>query len=101
MAHLGGGNQVQDAVHHAKASAEDGHDGQLLAGQGLEGAGGDRGLHLHIGQGEITGGLVALQRGDFGDDLAELLHAGILVPQDGQLMLQQRMIQHMYLFHKP
>ena len=83
MAHLGGGNQIQNAVHHAKARPEDGDNGQLLARQVLEGPGGNGGLDDHILQGQVTGSLIALQGGDFGNDLPKLLHAGRLVTEDG------------------
>ena len=96
VTHLGGGDQGQDAVHHTQTGAEDGHDGQLLASQLLKGTGSHRGLDLHILQGEVPGGLVALQGGDLRDDLPEFLHAGLLVPQDAQLMLKQGMVQNMY-----
>ena len=41
MAHLGGGNHLDDAVHHAQAGPEDGDDSQLFARQSLKGPGGD------------------------------------------------------------
>ncbi len=98
MAHLGGGDHLDNAIHHTQAGPEDGDDGQLLARQGFKGAGGDRGLDLDVLQRQVPGGLVALQSGDLGDDLPEFLHPGALVPEDGQLVLKQRMVQDVYLF---
>ena len=92
VAHLGRGDQGEDALHHAQAGPQDGDDGQLLARQHPEGPGGHGGLDLHLFRGQVPGGLIALQGGDLGDDLPELLHAGALVPEDAQLVLQQRMV---------
>ena len=63
--------------------------------QALEGAGGHGSLDLHILQRQITGSLITLQCSDLGHDLPELLHTGALVPQDTQLVLEQRVIQNM------
>ena len=100
MSHLGGGDQVQDAVHHAQTGAEDGDDRQLLTGQLLKGADGDGRLNLHVLQGQVAGSLVTLQGGNFRDDLTELLDAGALITQNAQLMLEQRMVQNMYFLIK-
>ena len=36
---------------------------------------------------------------DLADDLAEFLHARVLVTEDRELVLQQRMIQNLYFTH--
>ena len=51
-------------------------------------------FHRHI-----PGGFIAHKGGDLGNDLPELLGAGALIPQDGELVLQQRVVQNVYLFH--
>ena len=96
MTHLGRGDQAQDAVHHAQTGAEDGHNGHLLAGNALAVGRADGSLHIDGLHGEVTGGLIAHQHGDFGHGGAEVAGAGVFVPQDGQLMLQQGMIQNMH-----
>ena len=96
VAHPGGGNHPQHAVHQAQARPEDGHHGELLAlqrgGDGLA----DGGLHLLGGQGQVPGGLVGDQHPDLGDDLPEILDAGVLVPQDGQLVGHQGVVHDVY-----
>ena len=91
VAHLGGGNQVNDGVHHAKTGPEDGDDGQLLACQHVDRGLGDGSLDLHLLGGQIPGGLVAHELGDLAHQLPEFLDAGVLVPQQRQLVLEQRM----------
>ena len=99
VAHLGGGDEGEDAVHHAQTGPQHRNDGQLFAGDALEGSGGDGRLDLHVLQRQVAGGLIAHQGGDLGDDLAEVLDAGVLISQDGELVLEQRVIQNVYLFH--
>ena len=65
-----------------------GHDGQLLTGQLAVGRR-HGSLYIHIDQGADCGGLVAHQSGDLADEPPELLHAGILTAEDGQLVLDQ------------
>ena len=99
MTDLGGGDQGEDALDHAQARPQDGDDGQLLAGQ-LVGHGlCHRGLDLHRLQRKVPGGVVAHEGGDLAHDLPEVSHAGGLIPQDGQLMLQQGVVQYVYHFH--
>ena len=64
MAHLGGGNKGQDAVHHTQAGPQNGDNGQLFACDGFEFGGGDGSFDLHLLQGQVAGGLIAHQRGD-------------------------------------
>lgn len=41
VTHASGGHQVEDAVDHAKARTQDGHDGEFLAGKLFERGGSD------------------------------------------------------------
>ena len=94
-----GGDQFHHVVHHAEAGAKDGDDGQLLAGQHPALGSGDGGLHLYLPGGQVAGGLIAHQTGNFADQLAEFLNGGLLVAQNGQLMLDQGMIEDVYVCH--
>ena len=94
------GHQVNDGVHHAEASPENGHDGQLLAREHFHLGGGDGRLHLALLGGQIAGCLIAHKGCNFPDNFPEFLHAGILVAENGQLVLQQRVIQNVYSTHK-
>lgn len=51
-----------------------------------------RRFDFDIGQFQIARGLIADQQGDFSQQLAEILGGGVLHAHDGQLMLNQRMI---------
>ena len=48
---------------------------------------------------EITGDLVAHEHGDLLQKLTEILGAGIYVSQNGQLMLNERMVNNVKLCH--
>ena len=82
VAHASGRHQVEDAVDHAEACAQDGDDGELFAGKLLKGGGSDRGLDLDVFHGQIAHGLVAVKKRELTHELAELVGAGVLVAQN-------------------
>ena len=92
VAHASGGHQVEDAVDHAKARTQDGHDGEFLAGELLKRCGGDGGLDFDVFHGQVAHGLVAVKKCEFAHELAELVGAGVFVAQNRQLMLDERVI---------
>ena len=92
VAHASGGHQVEDAVDHAEARTQDGHDGEFLAGKLFERGGGDGGLDLDVFHGQVAHGLVAVKERKLAHELAELVGAGALVAQDRQLVLDERMV---------
>ena len=94
VAHAGGRDEVEDSVHHAEAGTEDGDDGDLLAGKVLAGALFERRLDLHGLELEVAGGLVALEQRELANEVAELLCAGLLVSQDRELVLHERVVDH-------
>ncbi len=56
-------------------------------------------LDVDFLHGKVTGRFVTHQRGDLGHDLAEILDARVFVPENGELVLKQRMIQNVNMFH--
>ena len=92
VAHAGRGHQVEDAVDHAKARAQNGDDGELLAGKLLKRGGRDGSLDFDILHGQVAHGLVAVKKRKLAHELTELVGAGLLVAQDRQLMLDERVI---------
>ena len=100
VAYLGGGNQGQNSVYHAEPGAEDGDDSQLFAGQHGSHACFHRRLHLLILQRQIAQGLIAHQHDDLLDQGAEFIGSGRLVPENGNLVLDQRVIKDRYIFHR-
>ena len=92
VAHARGGDEVEDAVDHAEAGAQDRDDGDLLAGDALAGGDLERGLHLDGLEGEVARGLVALEQGELAHEVAELLGAGLLVAKDSHLVLDHRVV---------
>ena len=96
VAHAGRGHQVEDAVDHAKARAQNGDDGELLAGKLLKRGGRDGSLDFDILHGQVAHGLVAVKKRKLAHELTELVGADLLVAQDRQLMLDERMIDKRY-----
>ena len=92
VAHASGWYQVEDAIDHAKACAQDGNDGELLAGKLLKHGGGDGSLDLDVFHGQVAHGLVAVKKCELAHELAELVGAGVFVAQDRQLVLDERVI---------
>ena len=94
VADLCGGNQRKHSFHHAKTCPQNGHEGQLAAADDFGFGDGHGSLNLHLFQGQVTGGFVAHQGRNFGDQLPKVLAAGVLVPQKGDFVLDQRMVQN-------
>ena len=93
MAHLGGRDQGQHAIHHAKARPQDGNDGKLPSGDHFGLAAADGGLHCDFLEGKIPGGLVAHQGGYLAGQLPEVLAAGLLFAHQGDFVLDEGMIE--------
>ena len=87
------------AVDHAETGAEDRHDGQLLAGDVPAVCRGDRGLDIDLLKREVARSLEAHQHGDLGNQFPELLDAGVLVAQDRELVLDQRVVKNVNFTH--
>ena len=96
---LAGRDHCNHAVDHAETGAEDGDDGKLLARKTLHRCLGNRRFDLNLFQRKVAGRLIAHQHGDLADKLAEFLHARVLVTQDRQLVLDQRVVEYMQLTH--
>ena len=60
----------------------------------------DGSLHLHILQRKVTEGLIAHQHGNFLDEGAELIGSCGFIAQNGNLVLNQRVVKYHYVIHK-
>ena len=92
VADLCGRDELQDAVDHAKACAKDGNDGHLTAGEFVRVAGADGRLDELRLQRQVSRGFVALEHGELGNQLTEFVRTGVLVSQNGEFMLDERMV---------
>ena len=99
MADLCGGNDVQNAVHHAQTCAQDRYDAQLAAGDDLGLAFCNRRFDFNFLQRQVAGHFICHQHCDFVQQLAEILGAAIGSAHEGQLVLYERMIYYNYLTH--
>ncbi len=88
--HLRRGQQVPDAFHHAQPRAQNGHQPDLVVHRkALRGR--KRGFHRFGARGQIRGGFIGQQRGNFPHQVAEGLGVGLLVAQQGKFVRNQRM----------
>ena len=94
MADAGSRDQVEQAVDHAEAGAEDGDDRELAACDLLAGGLADRRRDGNVLQRKIARGLIALENRQLADKVAELLGSGLLVAQNGKLVLDERVVDH-------
>ena len=99
MADPGRGNEVEHAFQQSVARPQHRDEDQLLARE-------DRRLHLHDGglyafrpHGEIPGDLVAQQHADLADELAEHRRRRLLAAHQGELVLDQRVVDDDDIFH--
>ena len=92
VAHFGGGHQLHHTVHHTEARPQDRHKGEFAPGDDAGLGDGHRGLDLDFLERKIPGGLITEKHGDLGDELPEFLGAGVLIPQQRELVLDQRMV---------
>ena len=99
MAHLDVRHHGDHSVHHAEAGAEDGDDGELLAGYVVAGGRTHRGLYLDLLEGQVAGRLIAHQHSDLADELAEGFGPRVLIAQDGQLVLDEGVVEYVHIAH--
>ena len=95
VANARSGNKLQKAVHHAKASTQNGNDGEFLACDALTRHDLEGSLYLHVLQRKVAQSLVALKNRQLSHELAEILGWSVSVSQKGELVLHQRMVHHM------
>ena len=86
-----GGNEPENSFHHAQPSAQNGNESQFLAADMptrsmLEWSVDLAGLHAQLAR-----RFVGHQHRDFVDELFEMLRFRLLIAQDGQLVLHERM----------
>ena len=56
---------------------------------------GDRGLDRLVDDFDVASGFVGLEHHEFGNELAEGGRGGVLVTENGEFMVHQRVVQHM------
>ena len=95
MTDLGSRNERGHALYHAQTCTQDRDECQLMTGYDLGLCHADRGLHLDLLQGKVTGRLVADEHCGLGNQLTELLGTGVLIPHQRDLVLDQRMVDDM------
>ena len=88
-------HEFGEAFHHAEAGAQDRDDAELLAGDLFSCRFFERCLDSDIFERQIAGELIAHQERDLLQQTAELTGAGFFLSHNGQLVLDQRMINDM------
>ena len=99
VADLGNGNELVQALYHTHTCAQDRDDGKLAARDYPALHRAERGLDIDFLQGDVTGDLVTHKEGDLFEKFAEILGSGFLVPHNGQLVLDHRVVDDVQLAH--
>ena len=89
---LGGGHQAEHTVDHTQTGSQNGNNSGLLAGDHGAHGGLQRSFDGDVFQRHILEGFIADHHGNFVDDGTELIGAGGLLSDDGELMFDQGMI---------
>ena len=92
MAHARGGDEAQDALHHTEPRAENRDQGELLPSNGPSGGGFEGRVDGHGLEGEIAGGLVGHEHGDFVHELLEHLGRRRAITQERELVADERVV---------
>ena len=88
-------HEFGEAFHHAEAGAQDRDDAELLAGDLFPCRFFERRLDGDMFERLVSGEFLAHQECDFLQQTAELAGAGFFLSHNGQLVLDQRMINDM------
>lgn len=93
MPHLCRRKDAVHAVDHAEPRAQDGHDGDAVVRNAVLRRLFEGRFHLDGHELHVAHALVRHDGRDLFDELAELLHGSVLVAQNGDLMLDEGMIE--------
>src|SRR3989441_5481235 len=88
------GDELRDALDHAESRAQDRHEGELLSRHPDPPHPLERGFHLRGLEREVLRHLIRHEHGDLVHQLLEVLGRGVLISQDRELVLDQRVIEH-------
>ena len=99
VTYLSGGNQRESALHHAETGSHDRYESDLSAADDLGVGKREGSFDLNFLQRKVAGSLVAHEHRDLLNQLAELLGTGVLVPQQGYLVLNQRVVANDNVTH--
>ena len=99
MPDFGSRNQLEQAVNHSQPCPQNRDKRDLAPRNHVRFRDADRGLDLDLFDRHVAGRLIAHQHGDLVNQLAEFLRAGVLVPQEGDLVLDQRMVHNKRFQH--
>src|SRR5438094_4421920 len=88
------GDELRDTLDHAEPRAQDRHEGELLPGHPDSPHPLERRFHLRGLERQVLGHLVRHEHGDLVHELLEVPGGGVLVPENRELVLDQRVIEH-------
>ena len=94
VSHLRRGNQLENAVHHAQARAQNRNHAQFAAAEHLGLAAANRRIDLYVFQRQVARGLIGEQHGNFLEQFAEFFDSRVLIAHNREFVLHQRMIQN-------
>src|SRR5256885_531853 len=88
------GDELRDTLDHAEPRAQDRHEGELLPGHPDSPHALERRFHLRGLERQVLGHLVRHEHGDLVHELLEVSGGRVLVPENRELVLDQRVVEH-------
>ena len=99
VANVGTWDKLEKPIDHAKSRAKNGDEAKRIGiNDGLNRFF-NRSLDLHVVGREFAKRFESFNNGDFLDNFAELVRLGFDAANLGDFVLEQRMIQHVDVFH--
>ena len=94
MTHSCSGDEAQDPLDHAETCAQDGHDHQPVFPDATVAHGFQRGLERHNLARQVARDFDGHEHGDLCHQPAKLVVSGAPVPQEGEFVPEQRVVDH-------
>lgn len=99
MSHLGHRNERQHPVQHTHTGTKYRHNSQFAA-RNLRGTHlAYRSFYFLVGQRQIPRDFIPHKQGNLSKQLSEILGSGVLVPHNGQLVLNHWVVDDVYSAH--
>ena len=97
VADFGRRDEVEHALYHAQAGAQDRDDAQFLAADLFADHLGNRRFDFNIFQRQVPCNFVTHEHGDFFQEVAEIFRTCFLFPHECDFVLNERMVHYLYV----
>ena len=97
MTHAGGRQQGEKTVGHGQTGTQNRNNDRIFSKKQRLHRLADRGFNFNEMRFKVTGDFIAHQKGNFMKKRTEVLRVGVAITHQGQLMLDQRVVNNMQL----